>query len=76
MDKYNNIYMVETAMRKPSADCPCNCVTTEFPNDTVVAMAYVPFQGVADDIYTCDKALVRGSLFPCLDKPFTMGCCK
>ena len=69
MDKYNNIYMVETAMRKPNEDCPCNCVTTEFPKDTVVAMAYVPFQ-LDKTSYSAEIALCEGTLFPVLNKPF------
>ena len=60
------------------AYCECNCGGTlsEFPECIALAMAYVPFQGVITDTYSCDKALMRGTLFPCLDKPFMMGCCK
>lgn len=58
--------------------CECECSSTlpEFPVCTALAMAYVPFQGIITDSYSCDKALMRGTLFPCLDKPFMMGCCK
>ena len=45
------------------------------PDTPVYAMAYVPFQQWGE-VYSCDKALMRGTLFPCLDLPFTMGCCK
>lgn len=69
MDKYNNIYMVETAMRKQAANCPYGCVTTELPSDTVVAMAYVPFQ-LDKTSYSVEKALCEGTLFPVLNKPF------
>lgn len=69
MDKYNNLYMAERSMRNASADCPCNCVTTEFPNDTVVAMAYIPFQ-LDKTSYSAEKALCEGTLFPVLNKPF------
>lgn len=69
MDKYNNLYMVEKAMQKQSANCPCNCVATEFPKDTVVAMAYVPFQ-LDKTSYSAEMALCEGTLFPVLNKPF------
>ncbi|MBQ8028984.1 MAG: spore coat associated protein CotJA [Clostridia bacterium] len=38
-------------------------------------MAYVPFQE-SNDVYSCEKALVRGTIFPVLDKPFLAGCCR
>lgn len=41
------------------------------PYDLSYAMAYVPFQQWCDDIYTADKALCQGTLFPALDLPFT-----
>lgn len=69
MDKYNNFNMVDTAMRVASQNCPCNCVTTAFPDDTVVAMAYVPFQ-LDTTSYSAEKALCEGTLFPVLNKPF------
>ena len=69
MDKYNNFYMVDAPMQRPSANCPCNCVTTALPNDPVVAMAYVPFQ-LDNTSYSAEKALCEGTLFPVLNKPF------
>lgn len=45
-----------------------------FPCNPVLAMAYVPFQQM-EEIYTCEKALSVGTVFPCLDLPFT-GCCR
>ena len=44
-----------------------------FPEKVSVAMAYVPFQ-TDSEVYTCEKALKQGTVFPALDKPFTMGC--
>ena len=41
-------------------------------NDMPIGMAYVPRQ-VWRDVYTKDKALMRGTLFAELDKPFKMG---
>lgn len=56
----------------------CECHKNEmssFPTDFSLAMAYVPFQQWSQT-YSADKALCAGTLFPCLDLPFTMGCCK
>lgn len=45
------------------------------PADTSVTMAYVPFQ-IDNKTYEADTALMRGTLFPVLDKPFLRGGCK
>ena len=37
--------------------------------DLPLAMAYVPMQSFGE-IYECDKALMRGTIFCELDKPF------
>lgn len=42
------------------------------PNDTVEAMAYVPFQN-AGKLYNAERGFCSGTMFPCLDKPFE-GC--
>ena len=68
MDKYN-FNMVDTPKRITPRECPCNCVTTEFPVDTVVTMAYIPFQ-LDKTSYSAEKALGEGTLFPVLNKPF------
>ena len=39
------------------------------PKDTVVAMAYVPFQN-ADKLYSPEHGIQTGTLFPELNKPF------
>ena len=60
------------------ADARCTCMRgfpEPLPSEWAYAMAYVPFQQEYEP-YTCEKALARGTLFPCLDKPFMMGCCK
>ena len=41
------------------------CLEQQFP----VAMAYVPYQQY-NDVYTPEKGLDRGTIFPDLDKPF------
>jgi|GEM_PF-165395 len=50
------------------------CPATECAHLPV--MAFVPVQ-TWDCTYTCGQALVRGTLFPTLDKPFMGkgGCC-
>ncbi|MBR5437457.1 MAG: spore coat associated protein CotJA [Clostridia bacterium] len=49
------------------------CDRSPLPRNTVPAMAYVPFQQWPSDIYSAEKGLCQGTLFPCLDLPF-MGC--
>lgn len=44
----------------------------KFPEDTTVAMAYIPYQNPRM-IYNVEKGFNKGTLFPCLDKPF-LGC--
>ena len=51
---------------------PHRRVISPLPEEPVVAMAYVPFQNPAT-IYSAEQGLQRGTLFPCLDKPFC-GC--
>lgn len=40
------------------------------PSDTVVAMAYVPFQQHNSKLYSPAQALEAGTVYPILDKPF------
>ncbi len=47
----------------------CPSVKTKFPEEMPYAMAYVPFQQWQKP-YDCEAALERGTIFPCLDKPF------
>ncbi len=56
-----------------SAPAPC-APAAECASLPVIA--FVPVQSW-DCAYTCGKALVRGTLFPSLDKPFAGkgGCC-
>lgn len=82
MNKYNSCgypkqnYMRQSGTNDNNCNKECGCEPmTMFPDCPVVAMAYVPFQQPGET-YTCEKALMRGTLFPCLDKPFTMGCCR
>ena len=40
------------------------------PKDTVVAMAYVPYQQEKSKLYSPAQALEAGTVYPILDKPF------
>ncbi len=42
-----------------------------------LGMAYVPWQQSFGTVYDLDKAFCKGTIFPCLDKPFLgRGGCK
>ena len=43
-----------------------------FPDNTPLAMAYVPFQQWGE-VYNDEEALCRGTIFPDLDLPFGKG---
>ena len=51
-----------------SGDCHGNLL----PHGTPLAAVYVPFQTFTQ-LYDCDKALSRGTLFMELDKPLEVG---
>ena len=53
---------------KPEA-ASCPLASAKFPKEMPYAMAYVPFQQWQKP-YDSDAALKRGTIFPCLDKPF------
>ena len=40
------------------------------PETVVPAMAYVPYQGEKGEIYSPEKGMEAGTMFPVLDKPF------
>lgn len=46
----------------------CNNIS-RLPEEMPIAMAYVPYQ-MWDEPYETDVALMRGTIFPELDKPF------
>lgn len=45
------------------------CAKTPFPEDASYAIAYVKWQTL-ENVYDPEEALKKGTLFPCLDKPF------
>ena len=57
--------------RQDDMDCNCHkhCVVSTLPDDPQVTMAYVPFQ-LDKAAYTPEKALMEGTLFTTLNKPF------
>ncbi len=66
---------------RTSADMPvptdpsgrgCTSNPTPFPQNTPVAMAYIPFQQFGE-LYPFEKGLKAGTIFPDLDKPFLGG---
>ena len=42
-----------------------------FPTHTPLAMAFIPFQQGIQNMYSPQKGLQAGTMFPDLDKPFT-----
>ena len=40
-----------------------------FPENAVLAIAYVRWQEL-ENVYEPEEAYARGTIFPCLDKPF------
>ena len=46
-----------------------NYIVPTFPRNPVVAMAYVPYQN-PKAVYTASYGLQKGTMFPCLNKPF------
>ena len=53
-------------------NCSTDCLTIprgRFPQDSPLAMAYVPYQEW-EDTYAENVALAKGTIFPSLDMPF------
>lgn len=50
----------------------CTPNPTPFPQNTPVAMAYIPFQQFGQ-LYPLEKGYKQGTIFPELDKPFLGG---
>lgn len=76
-------YRYDTSANQSRSSVRCDCadaqvqtcrVLSPFPNETPIAMAYVPYQQTPE-VYDEMKAFCRGTLFPDLDKPFE-GCMK
>ncbi len=61
--------MAESVARIAKMEHKRHCVTSALPVEPQVAMAYVPFQ-LDKTAYTPEKALLEGTLFTTLNKPF------
>lgn len=73
MNNFRNcgVPMQQAAAGNPCCPCPPKDETVPaLPEDPAVAMAYVPFQ-VDSNVYPAEQALLVGTLFPVLNKPFT-----
>ncbi len=46
-----------------------NIITPPLPQETVQAMAYIPYQQF-EEPYSEEEGYTKGTIFPTLDKPF------
>lgn len=69
MNNINSMHNASSMYWQPA------CPKTALPVDTVVTMAYVPYQ-TDMNVYCPEIALQNGTLFPSLDKPFFGGKCR
>lgn len=69
MIEFDNFYneCAQAVSAHPSPISPPDLPS--LPLDTVVAMAYVPFQQLRS-VYCAEDGLRNGTMFPCLNKPF------
>lgn len=42
----------------------------KLPDNPVYAMAYVPYQGEGEKLYSPDQGFALGTMYPALNKPF------
>ena len=70
MDMFDNLSLGRILADDTEDNTPaCPFPKGRFPEDTPLAMAYVPFQ-MWEKPYEADVGLSRGTIFPSLDKPF------
>ena len=60
--------------KETEKECECKKEKKSCIDEMPLAMAYVPFQGWSE-LYDLEKGFQRGTIFPCLDKPFMGGGC-
>lgn len=70
MNNTKSFDMAKAAAELNAAGSPFCCVSTHLPDSPVPAMAYVPFQ-LDRTAFSPEQALMRGTLFTALDKPFS-----
>lgn len=63
MDKYEDLFNPSFLNKKG--------ILKPLPSDAAVTMAYIPFQQEPVLYDTEEEALMQGTVFPELDKPFT-----
>ena len=63
-----------SAAARPRRMDGCPDTRDFFPEETAIAMAYVPWQ-VWEQPYPLEQGFNRGTIFPELDLPFVMGRC-
>lgn len=73
MDTFDCSYDYRTQRDMSCGDMRCR-ERKALPCNTSVAMAYIPFQQW-DEVYSADKGLSAGTMFPCLNLPF-VGCAR
>ena len=69
MNNTKSFDMAKAAAELNASGSPFGCVSTSLPDPPVPAMAYVPFQ-LDRTAFSPEQALMRGTLFTVLDKPF------
>ena len=74
MDNEKVFDMSVAAANLVNKDCrgAIGCPLTKFPENTAVTMAYVPYQ-LDRTAFSPSEALLRGTLFTTLYKPFNGG---
>lgn len=69
-DNFSNPYF--SGLNRADSDDNCKesyKPTSPLPKNPVPAMAYIPFQQF-NQPYSSQEGFKKGTLFPCLDKPF------
>lgn len=70
LDNFSNPYF--SGLNRADSDDNCKesyKPTSPLPKNPVPAMAYIPFQQF-NQPYSSQEGFKKGTLFPCLDKPF------
>lgn len=70
----NNPAHRHSTVRPVSEDCGCGMNTGSQFDQSVIAMAYVPWQKF-EETWMPEEGLYRGTIFPSLYKPFMRGGC-
>ena len=69
MEGFEPTFLGKILSSDESCTDKCAMPIGEFPKETPLAMAYVPFQ-TWETPYDNETGLSRGTIFPRLDKPF------